>query len=837
MVKKIKKGIKVKKSKNKKTRERERERKKKVKKQKWIESHKILFISLILFISILLLISGTKSWLYLNLLLGNDIILKLDVDKRDINILHGQNDTVKFEAKVTTNPFCNSICTYSFIDISNNNILEEDQFKLRPGSPFEKIYFLKPNIKGEGLLLYRFDMECNGIKNFFCHTHEEPSTRSILITLYYDLNEEEEKIKQEFKEKTDNLLFRFNNLQNEQNTFENISSQLDILLFEDETINNQEKLDILTQEFKDLQKLWDSQEYYNLLEELKKTDEEITETENIFEEYDKTINNIVLKYNSLVDDFTNIRIKLDGMSSLFITDNKTFIQINEFVEDFNQATDEFKIKSNLNNKEVIVQDIDNSVNLLKSQLETTIRKEVLIKEMELDINYDSLCLIIGNCSNHPSISERANQSYFDMGKTCSKIQELNKTFSLLNESLYQDYLNENYSESHDFWNNISQKLKNIKNDIVIDYLEKNPENQINTEIIEEILTEEQEIITEDYNGLNITLALFMELISKKPGICNIVNETLLTLVEVDINQVVIDKPKETSLDIIFKEHVPECCFLKKCKDCCITEDCNNNNSYFPVVFLHGHSINEGTSAEYSLEGFNKIQKKIEQDGYLNAGTITLFSGTDSPQGIWGLPQIPLTIRASYYFDVFKQPENYIVVQTKSENIDTYAIRLKDLIDTIKYKTGKPQVNIVAFSMGGLVARRYIQIFGIESTNKLIMIGTPNKGIVGNILDYCPITGEKLECRDMNSESLFINKLNSGPLPNIPIYNIVGTGCKMGKNQGDGAVLEENAYLEGAENFIINGTCSTTKPLHLKLRDIDLYQKVYYIIIEALKEEI
>jgi uncharacterized alpha/beta hydrolase family protein len=201
-----------------------------------------------------------------------------------------------------------------------------------------------------------------------------------------------------------------------------------------------------------------------------------------------------------------------------------------------------------------------------------------------------------------------------------------------------------------------------------------------------------------------------------------------------------------------------------------------------------------------------------------------------------LPNIPLTIRASYYFDVFKQPENYIIVQAKSENIDTYSIRLKELIDIIKHKTGKTKVNIMAFSMGGLVARRYIQIFGADSVNKLILIGTPNKGTVGRIKDICPLTGEKLECRDMDANSLFINKLNSEPLPKIPIYNIVGTGCIMKEGIGDGAVLEEKAILEGANNYIINGTCrSTVYPLHLDLRNLDLYPEVYDIIKKALKE--
>lgn len=236
-----------------------------------------------------------------------------------------------------------------------------------------------------------------------------------------------------------------------------------------------------------------------------------------------------------------------------------------------------------------------------------------------------------------------------------------------------------------------------------------------------------------------------------------------------------------------------------------------------------------------MEGFNQIQKKLEEEGYLNAGTTTLFTTKNAKQGNWSLIPAPLTIRVSYYFDIFKEPENYVAVQTKSENIDTYAIRLKDIIDIVKYKTGKPKVNIVAFSMGGLVARRYLQIFNDESVNKIILIGTPNNGIVGDVANYCSVTGETLECRDMNENSLFMNKLNLGIKPKIPIYNIIGTGCDMEGKQGDGIVLEEKALLDGAQNYIIKGKCrSLIAPLHLDLRNIGIYPEVYEIIKNALK---
>ena len=139
-------------------------------------------------------------------------------------------------------------------------------------------------------------------------------------------------------------------------------------------------------------------------------------------------------------------------------------------------------------------------------------------------------------------------------------------------------------------------------------------------------------------------------------------------------------------------------------------------------------------------------------------------------------------------------------------------------------------------MGGFVGRGYVQIFGAENVNKLILIGVPNHGIFGHVADFCPILGEKLECKDMSADSLFINKLNREALPKIPVHNIIGTGCISDDKLGDGIVLEESAYLKGATNYLINGTCkSKIKPLHLELRDINLYPEVYDIVLNALNK--
>jgi pimeloyl-ACP methyl ester carboxylesterase len=64
----------------------------------------------------------------------------------------------------------------------------------------------------------------------------------------------------------------------------------------------------------------------------------------------------------------------------------------------------------------------------------------------------------------------------------------------------------------------------------------------------------------------------------------------------------------------------------------------------------------------------------------------------------------------------------------SEPIRRYAESLKGEIDQIRRNEGVDKVDIVAHSMGGLVARRYIESGGGEGyVRKLIMLETPNRG--------------------------------------------------------------------------------------------------------------
>ena len=782
----------------------------------WLKEHRAIIIISIIMI-IIFVASGTKTFLYLNFILGNDIIIHLDADKEELNLVRGEEGLINFKAGVTTNPFCAAECWSLFEDISNNKTVDYDNFKLAPGIPITKEYKIKVDDFGEGQKLYRFRLDCIGSASLLCHTKGESTSRNILVTVGYNLTEDEGRLKDDLKNKLLDLKERLSDLATKENEVDLMINELDRHVSIDEIKKefDNTKISKLIENLNVLKKIWDKQDYYELNKKFKDADTESIKTADWIIKIDKNISDSVFLYNNFANELNETREKLKGIKNVLVLDENFAIEINNNINVFNSVIKSFKSRNEISKKRIEVYSINYSIDKLYEGIKNYERVESLKKSIEVDINYDILCMLNQTCVQRPSISERANQTEFDLKNSCDEIEQLKIIYLNMSKN-----------------NHTNESADAIKKDIAEKYLNELPEDGYNNEIIKEILL----AYNKDSTMINST-EILKQLIKDQPENCQKPNITYYDLNNESIELIKQEETMPVKIGIEFDDPLPKCCVFGKCSACCLSEECINDPSKFPVVFVHGHSVNKKTSADYSLDVFNKLQKELEKDGYLNAGSISLYTPADTSPGVWGLSQAPVSIKASYYFDVFKEPENYVVVQIKSENIDTYALRLREIIQTIKHRTGKPKVILMAHSMGGLVSRRYLQIFGEEDVEKLIMIGTPNQGIEGNIAHICPIIGDKYACRDMAVNSLFINKLNRGELPNIKTYMIIGDGCQMDGQPGDGTVLVKNARLEGemVKNFVINGTCDGLKMLHSKMLDPQLYPEVYKIIKQALLE--
>jgi hypothetical protein len=300
-------------------------------------------------------------------------------------------------------------------------------------------------------------------------------------------------------------------------------------------------------------------------------------------------------------------------------------------------------------------------------------------------------------------------------------------------------------------------------------------------------------------------------------------------------------PNVTStLNTTLPENVPECCVFGACKPCCTDGVCADDAASYPVVFVHGHAFSGAASPEYSLGGyFSKIQQRLQEDGYIDAGIITPSSSLSEVQpGEWGVSGHPVSVRVTYYYNFYRDGEEYVLIPQKSENIETYAIRLKEMVELIKHHTGKKKVNIVAHSMGGLVARRYIQLFGEDSVNEVILVATPNRGITSTTLRLCPVLGESKECSDMAAGSVFMQKLNdpANQPKNVKVITIRGLGCEMGSKDGDGVATGDSVVLSFAHNYYLRGNCTDLfgSDFHTEILNVDKYPVVYEFISKELR---
>jgi hypothetical protein len=624
---------------------------------------KIFIAILIIAITIALIFFGTKLYLFFNLFLGNDVLITLSSDKENIFLFHNQSETISIKTNIFTNPFCSVKCDFSFSDLSNNKTFEKASFVLKTINPINKDYTLFSPEKGTGQKLYRFDIQCLGIKTMLCHTTEDLKTRVLLITLDYNLSQEEETAKSISKEY---LIFANEKSQNIQNALDFFNKQIESLnntefnYFKENITSAEENMQVIKTLTDEVSLNWNNEDYFTAFKNMNNINKTLSDSEKSFNNINSSLFEEEADYNSLIDNITNIQHNLQ----------------------------EFK---KINVSESLLSEIDSTITLYNN----------------FTFYYD----------NYP----------FSFKKSFANA--LNEKVTKINKLIQND------SES-----NLSFSTMSI--------------NQFNQSKIEFKSSELKNI-----SYLNL------------------------------------------------KEPKPNCCLFNKCDNCC-DNSCIDNITKYPIVFIHGHDFSASVSAEYNLNAFDSIQRNLEDIGYTNAGSLLLGSYNESLNGIWGKNSAPISIKVSYYFDVFRSNEGNSILQTKKDSLDTYAIRLNDIINLVKFKTNRNKVIIISHSMGGLVARRYMEVFGESSVDKFIMIATPNKGISGNTLNLCPVFGSTLECQDMDKSSLFINQLNNGKKLSIPIYNLIGIGCDTNKETGDGVVENSSAYFEGADNYYIKGVCST-----------------------------
>jgi len=232
----------------------------------------------------------------------------------------------------------------------------------------------------------------------------------------------------------------------------------------------------------------------------------------------------------------------------------------------------------------------------------------------------------------------------------------------------------------------------------------------------------------------------------------------------------------------------------------------------PVLLVHGFQITVPFHPEVGWKGMATTLSGNESGVNLKDSSY--------PHNLW-------------YFKTKDSGHRDVYISDYSDNdnlptmlsISDYAKNLKREIDYIKNKEACSKVEIVAHSMGGLVARRYVESADFGSgyyesdVNNLVMLGTPNKGvplaILKSVLDPFGLLNLSLfQCvSEMAPVSTFLTIINSNGInKDVNYYTFAGDGiinCKTNlcrlrnsDNQMDGLVWTYSVRLDDARNNYI-----------------------------------
>lgn len=128
-----------------------------------------------------------------------------------------------------------------------------------------------------------------------------------------------------------------------------------------------------------------------------------------------------------------------------------------------------------------------------------------------------------------------------------------------------------------------------------------------------------------------------------------------------------------------------------------------------------------------------------------------------------------------------------------KNVESLTERVVTKVDELRVKDGFERVHLVGHSMGGIIARNYVQIRGGASkVERCILLGAPNLGS-----KLAPFAVSQLG-RQLMPGSEFLKRLAQTPLPNDVAMVSIFT-------RHDNMVLPPaNARLDGAINEEIHG---------------------------------
>jgi len=803
----------------------------------------------LLFLVIVLYFASIK----LSFILQEEMQISLSPTDLSLTVHYNDSPTITFNTTVKNPRVCEFTCTYELVSLSDGTVLFNQTIMNQNFQEFN--HTLPLDTKGSGQKLFNYKVNCHNIKSRICSTNEKNYFETSLISVNYDLSDAEKELKSKLES---DLLSSLNTLakaKKETETNADLLAQLNYVsnasrMPEEDSLLQQHSLDSNSlQSFESKERLWlrlwNAHDYVGLnnsftdkdKEEIAALDSSIVSTQLALLDIAKNFNELL----NLLETFKSQKDNLSLAATFYVRTNNYTQQLalHKLISQANNLAKETVTKNvtsfaklfidkdffdveQLNFLKKFDEDKQTLLSGAKSELELLDRTKIYLDKGGGSVpsitytvnNLDDVCNI---AQGSLPLTASFNQS--QMAHQAELVPFLQANPLLKNAT--NNYLkfvlqklnggNASFILNTSVYGNISITINGTNTSYNLSALNQSDFAKI-TPINVSLIFHSFDMsycLSNDTSSSNVTL---VPEFSSLPS-------SLLTTVP-DLNQTTF---------FTLANIAPQCCVYGVCAPCCDNNSCANEN--YPVLFVHGHAISKENRPEMSHEAFAKWQDLLEDDAYINAGQLA-YRLTDIPPGDWGRASAPLTLRVSYYVLSYYTLGSYQLVVQKSDKIENYALRLHENIELIKERTGKNKVIIVAHSMGGLVVREYLSLFGEDSVDKFIMLGTPNYGIEGRVKRLCSVTGASRECTDMGAGSIFLTRLN---VPQntltIPTYTIRALGCDMNGEDGDGIVLGSNVALPFAKNYVLHGKCtdSLNSNLHTKILDPDLYPETFDLV--------
>ncbi|MFP4118916.1 MAG: esterase/lipase family protein [Candidatus Woesearchaeota archaeon] len=812
----------------------------------------IIIALAVLLIVALYILFGLK----IHFVFNEEMDLELTPVEGSYNVTNGQQVPVTVSFTADTPVVCKAYCTYTLRDVSSGKTIDEHNVT-DPRRQTLRYNLTTPSY-GEGQQLYQFVTACHSEKTDLCRSSEKTYRETSLITINYHLNETEKRHKNTIRPVIENALhaehlalqkiMRSEELQTDfREQIEGTNpEELETLEKKTTGLNHEREdiKDVLTR-YVDL---WKEERYMNV------TMDQLSDLESSSKaamEQAKRVNDSMRKFGFY---WNEIVMGLDNFS----TQEDAFQKVQSFY--LNTGNDTLYHRGLLLKRNI-------SVLATKPMGNTSISLKNLSKNITL--HQKRLERFTANQSLHESdFKEAINETNHLVLKVIESYDSNltmdvagNLTFACGEQSVLVDRIKTFNGRATDYRNKTYPFLENVTatKEVCKEY-QQHVKRQVTSEEPEEFTVNKsyEDVFIEGHGGFNFSTLQDTEL----QQLCPLTLESLFPEKQRDycreeknydkeiLPKILIssyeslapnEKQVSSSLPRSLSPNKPTCCFRNNCTDCC--DDNPECGANYPIIFVHGHALSKSNSPELSLVAFSQLQKHLQEEGYIDAGEIADESRLSAvPKGDWGRINTPVSVRVSYYYLGHYDIGDTAIVTQKTERIENYAIRLKEFIDLVKYRTGSDQVIIISHSMGGLVSREYVRLFSPNDVDSLVMIGTPNHGIEGSVKRYCSVTGASKECEDMETGSIFLRRLNTAQRDGIPgtdVYTIRGSGCEMDDDRdGDGVVLSENVPLEFATNYRVNGTCPESlfeDTMHTRLVRPEEYPEVYKLIIGILEQ--